>query len=40
VPGEPPGDPAIVAGLDARLPLPGLGLELPMAEVYEDVPSA
>lgn len=37
VPGEPPGDPAIVAGLDARLPLPGLGLELPMAEVYEDV---
>ena len=37
VPGEPPGDPAIVAGLDARLLLPGLGLELPMAELYEDV---
>jgi hypothetical protein len=26
-----------VAGLEGVLPLPSLGLELPMAELYEDV---
>lgn len=38
--GTPPGDPSIVTGLAAVIALPGLGLELPMGELYEDVPLA
>lgn len=33
-------DPLVVAGLEGRLALPGLGIELALAELYEDVPPA